>query len=376
MDWISPKSPLKNGLFVRRPLSNAILLFLTKILRSKKRGGSIPANPKRILLCNIANFGDVVISTAVLPAIKKRFPHCEIGFMTSSMSAIVLKEHPLVARVHRFDHWYLHRHLGILKTLLSHWTSRKRLLQELKQVRYDIVIDLYSYFPNSIPLLAKSGIPVRIGYTTGGFSGLLTHPVTWNFYDRYVGCAHVHLLSLLGIDPSKTSPLPSYNYAKTKGDYIVVHMGSSQKLKEWEPEKWIALIRKLQANGEKVVLTGKGAREGDLCQFVAAQTAAKDLSNQLNWMEFVVTVQEARLLISVDSAAVHIAAAASTPTLGILSGINSFHMWTPPSPCYIGMMEQVPCAPCLNKDGCSTMACIKKIGVEESYRNILKLVGK
>lgn len=376
MDWITPKSPLKNGLFVRRPLSNALLRFLSAISRRRKSASEIPLNPKKILLCNIANFGDVVISTCVLPAIKKKYPNCEIGFVTSSPSAVVLKNHPMVAKIHTLDHWYLNRQIGKCKAALHYRNSKRRLLQELHDAKYDVAIDLYPYFPNAIPILTKSLIPVRIGYTTGGFRGLLTHAVEWTFYDRYVGYAHLNLLKVLGIEMGGESPLPSYGFKRVLRDHIVVHMGSSHALKEWEVEKWIGLIQRLEASGEKVVLTGKGDREGALCRRVAEVTSAKDLSNKLNWAEFVAEIQEARLLISVDSVAVHIAAGALTPTVGLFSGINSPFMWMPPYAKYKGVMDRVACAPCFNNNGCSRMTCIKEIGVEEIYMNAIGMMKK
>lgn len=364
-----PNSPLKNGLFVRRPLSNAILLFLSWLFRCKKGKSSIPKSPKKILLCNIANFGDVVISTAVLPVIKRHYPDCEIGFLTSNASAVVLENHPLISRIHTFDHWTPNKCKAVLHLLFG----SRRLIQKLKSHRYDLAIDLYSYFPNAIPLLAKSQIPVRISYTTGGFSNLLTHPVEWGFPDRYVGYAHLHLLKVLGIDVSGESPLPNYKRGKSISPYIVVHMGSLNPLKEWKVEKWIALIRRLEADGCQVVLTGKGKREKEICSCVARQTLAKDLSHQLSWTEFVLTIQEARLLIAVDSVAVHIAAGSLTSTIVLFAGMNAPQMWLPPFPLCKGIMKPVPCAPCFNKKGCPALACIKEIEVDQVYGNAIKL---
>jgi ADP-heptose:LPS heptosyltransferase len=332
------KPLLKNGLFVRRPLSNALLRLMSWARKSRRSDRAIPDNPKKILLSNIANFGDVVISTAVLPVIKKKFPHSEIGFITSSASAVVLQDHPLVNRIHRFDHGYLHRRAGVCKAALQHLRTRRTLLQELREARYDLAIDLYSYFPNTIPLLARSSIPVLVGYGTGGFERALTHPVKWDFQDRYVGYAHLQLLKILGVESEGESPLPSYNYKKKGGNYIAVHMGSADESKEWDVEKWIEFIRRLEAKGEKIVLTGKGKREGELCSYVAKATQAKDLSNKLSWIEFVTIVQEAKTLISVDSVAVHIAAGSSTLTIGLFSGINEPRMWMPPSSFYRGVM--------------------------------------
>ncbi|HSX38041.1 MAG TPA: glycosyltransferase family 9 protein, partial [Chlamydiales bacterium] len=224
-------------------------------LRPNRR--PIPENPQKILLCNIANLGDVVISTTVLPIVKKRYPNCEIGFLTSSMAKVAIQDHPLVSRVHVFDHWYLSTY-GKCKAALHHWKTRKRALSEIGQ--YDLAIDLYSYFPNAIPLLTKARIPIRIGYPTGGFSNLLTHPMKWDFPDRYVGIAHFHLLTALGIDIIDESPLPAYNYKKKSSKHIVVHMGSSSKLKEWEPKKWVQLIQRIEESDSEVILTGKGER--------------------------------------------------------------------------------------------------------------------
>jgi ADP-heptose:LPS heptosyltransferase len=273
----------------------------------------------------------VVISTTVLPVLRKQYPDCQLAFLTSSESAIVLKKHPLVSKIHTFDHWYLHRHLGKCKAALHHLQQRRSVLRELAMENYDIAIDLYPYFPNSIPLLAQAQIPVRIGYPTGGFSKLLTHAIPWHFQDRYVGYAHLNLLQALDIDISQASPLPFYQYKKEPSPFTVVHMGSSDLAKEWDLNYWITLIQELETEGHIVLLTGKGTRETQMCAKVANRTTAKNLSNQLSWIEFVKTVQEAKLLISVDSVAVHIAAGALTPTLIYLTGAHPPQMWTPPT---------------------------------------------
>lgn len=365
---------MKNGLFVRRPLSNALLSILNFLAPRRNREGPVTGTPKKILLCNIANFGDLVISTTVLPVLKKHYPNAKIGFLTGSgPGSAVLKNHPLVARVHFFDHWYLNRAQGKCKAALHHRISSRQTLKEIREEGYDMAIDLYSYFPNAIPLLAKSKIPIRIGYATGGFSNLLTHPVRWAFPDRYVGFAHLHLLETLGIDTKGESPLPSYNYKKKDRDYVVVHMGSSSPLKEWDADRWIRLIARFEAMGWRICLTGKGSREQEICTRVALATRAKNLCDQLDWASFVSTVQEAKLLIAVDSAAVHIAAGALTPTIVLYAGMNSPCMWLPPSSNCRGIMKRVPCAPCFNKMGCSTMACIRGIEEEQIFQCAIDL---
>ncbi|HSX10828.1 MAG TPA: glycosyltransferase family 9 protein, partial [Chlamydiales bacterium] len=150
--------------------------------------------------------------------------------------------------------------------------------------------------------------------------------------------------------------------------HIVVHMGSSSKLKEWEPKKWVQLIQRIEESDSEVILTGKGEREQAICDEVASQTNATNLCNRLDWTHFVSTIQEARLLISVDSVSVHIAAGSKTPTLVIFSGINPPQLWLPPYPLCKSIMSPVSCSPCYKKQGCSSMSCIRGVGVAGVYQ--------
>lgn len=349
--------PLVHALFVRRWFPNALLRALNWLLRLYPfKKPPMPEAPRKILLSNIASLGDVVISTVVLPVLKEKYPGCEIGFLTSSSSKVAIQDHPLISKVHLFDHAYLSG------SILQHIKSRKRALREIRREKYDLAIDLYSYFPNAIPLLAQAKIPVRIGYTSGGFSTLLTHPVPWEFSNEYVGSAHLRLLQLEG------SPLPDYNYGAPKTGRIVIHMGSSNRLKNWISSLWTELIEKLEKLGVEIVLTGKGDE-------VVERAGVKNLINQLNWSQFVQEIQGARLLITVDSVSVHLAAASLTPTIVLSTGLSSPSMWRPPYPGCHYVMNPVPCAPCFKKKGCSTMKCIRGITVDEVYKKVVAILS-
>jgi ADP-heptose:LPS heptosyltransferase len=354
---------------------NLLFRLLNRVGKNFNGTQQAPVEPKKILLCNTAHLGDVVISTTVLPRIKKRFPGCKIGFLTSSASKVVLEGHPLVAKIHQWDHWVFSRGRCLCKAALHQWKSRRRLIKEIEAERYEVAVDLYSYFPNSVRLLAQAKIPVRIGYTTGGFSRLLTHPVEWDFHGRYVGYAHHYLLREIGIELNHEAPLPTNLGKREKGDRVIVHMGSGSSLKEWNRAKWSQLIRCLIERGKKVALTGQGEREAAQCKDVAMATGSEDLSNRLKWGQFVEVIQEAALLISVDSAAIHIAAASETPTVALFTGISSPYMWSPPTSCFRGVMSRVPCAPCFKKNGCLGMNCIQGIQVEEVLKYAWELMG-
>ena len=125
-----------------------------------------------------------------------------------------------------------------------------------------------------------------------------------------------------------------------------------------------------------ICLTGAGQRELEMCTKVAKATQTTNLCDQLNWTNFVLKIQEARMLITVDTAAVHIAAASLTPTVALYAGMNSPPMWIPPSPACKSLIKRVMCAPCFQRKGCAQMTCIRGIEVDEVYRAALSLSQK
>lgn len=200
---------------MRRWGSVWLLLALNAFFQGRKKREKIPISPKRILVCNIANLGDVVISTTALPVLKREFPGCEIGFLLASSATELLQQHPFVDRVHVFDHWYANRRKGVFRAIVDHLKGRSRAIKEIRQCDYELAIDLHPYFPNAIPLLFKAKIPARIGYSTGGFSNLLTESVSWSVKQISMGRRHLNLLSHLKIR-AKILPCPAILQAKSQ----------------------------------------------------------------------------------------------------------------------------------------------------------------
>lgn len=357
-----------NGLTVRTPWANFILRGIDCVLRwvVRKKKRPLPTNPKKILIANIANLGDVVIATTAIPALQRQFPNAELGFLVASWAKDVALARPSIRHVHTLDHCW--RGVSFLNYLRSARKARK----EIRALNYDIALDLHPYFPNAIPLLHRCKIPFILGYSTGGFSALLTHSYTWSDVEGYMGQMHLNLLNRFGINTYGLPPIPSYltNSQRLK-NYAVVHMGTSRREKEWKIEKWIELIRQLPL---PVLLTGKGAKEKAACEEVAQATGARNLADVLSWDQFATTVQFAKLLITVDSSAVHLAAASQTPTVVIFSGVNSSKLWAPHS-CRV-VMQQVPCAPCFNKSGCPAMTCIREVSVPQVLHEISVVLNR
>lgn len=379
--------PSRGKYLVRYPGVSTILNLIDVFLSLKKRPfkGEI-AKPKAILLSNLAHLGDVVNATAVLPVLKSAFPTAKIGFVVGNWAKGLLEDHPLIDAIHVVDHWKFNRSkISFLQKLTHYFKTKKRALFEIKTMRYDVAIDLYYYFGNAIPLVKKAKIPIRIGFTSGGFGPLLTHSFNWKNINRRVIDCYIDLLKTLNIKEDHLKKLEptlspikeslyhelAIRFPKLKSSYIVIHPGTGAIFKEWPLSNWKALIEKCTDAGYAIVLTGQGRKETELISELSKDFPQTiNLANQLTLKEFITLLQGARLLIGVDSAAGHIASAVKTKSVLIYPGINNSKEWAPDGGLSEILQHPVPCAPCFRRKGCKTMECVRGIEAKDVFSRI------
>ena len=390
--------PLLGKYLVRNRTANFFLKWVDAILSLRlhfyRQNFPLSQSPRRILLANSAHLGDVVILSSVLPVLKKAFPEAKIGLLIGSWSLQVVQDIPMIDWIHTVDHWKLNRSDATMwQKLKRYWRTRRFALNEIKNTGYDVAVDLYCYFPNFISLLWQAGIPIRIGYISGGFGPLLTHPLRWRNLNQHVSGYHADLLQILPINKKYFEKLHyflppiDHNFeeeansflrkASVDPAYIVIHMGTGERLREWPIEKWHILSEKLTVNGYGLVFTGYGQRESGNARLVMAGLSnCVNLCNKLSWGAFVSVVKQSKLVICVESLAGHIAAAVDTPCVAIWSGITNHHHWRPLSNLCQILLHPVPCAPCYRSRGCETMECVRNLQPDDVYLAALKALKK
>jgi len=370
---------------IRNPVANRVLRILDAVLRLIYRHRvppTIPADVRRILISNIAHLGDIIVATSVLPALQDRFPGVEFGFLVGSWCVPILEGHPLVARCHVLDHWM---HTRAKVPFREKWRiyqrTRTKALREIKAVKYDLAIDLYWNMPNTLPFLKQTGIPIRAGYGSAGFGPLATHCLELSESRDHISERHRKLLALLSVENHSLSlmqPVLSPVSAEMQGqmaerlrkfgiklrNYIVFHPGASTPLKEWPEERWRALAIHFTKAGHNIIFTGHGVvEEAMITRVMASLPGCVNLCGRLKWSSFVCIIQEAQLLVSVDTVAGHIAGAVGTPSQVLTIGRNPY-LWKPMGGRSQMLMAPVPCAPCHRNYGCAGMECMRDVTVE------------
>lgn len=383
--------PLVNGYWIQARLPNLLMrindkfwqtiLWLSRVFNKP----SIDKKniPRRVLLSNLANNGDIIICLSLVNAIKEYYPEIEIGFLVGSWGKGILNNHPQVNYTHYYDHWYMKQYKKPLlsKVVLNIKISRK-IVKEIKKINYDAAFDLYQQFPNSIPLLWRAGIPKRYGYISGGFGPFLTNPHPWRLNDEQIAYNYLklirELLPKIPLDYKLKSCVVRNNkinikekYGLENKKYIICHPGCSSELRIWPIAKWIELKEKLLLKNYTLTFTGQGANEEELIlNIISNSSNCINLCSTLNWVEFTEVTAGALCTFSADTSITHLAAAVDVPSVVLFGGLVNYKNLEPLSDKKIIVYNMQPCIPCYRRYGCEDLECIRGTSVDQVYAAI------
>lgn len=305
-----------------------------------------PKEIKRILVAIGGHLGDAVIASSVLPAIRAALPHAQIGILAPSWMQQVLGGHPLVMRFHTVDHWKGNRSS---ESRLAKWrtftATVRQAIDEIAEAHYDVAVDLYPFYPNMSLILLRAGVPVRVGYESGGGGPAYTRALQWIDGSVHMASRFARVLEGAGI-PASGAPkysLPPLSHAVEKsvarlmsdagirrGEYVVLHTGTGHPSKALAVDKWERLVGEYLDQGHKVVLTGHGAADRATAdKLIAMHPAIVDLVGGTSIKELRGILRHAHLVVGVDSVAVHLAAAEGTRSISVVTADTDVEQWRP-----------------------------------------------
>jgi ADP-heptose:LPS heptosyltransferase len=111
--------------------------------------------------------------------------------------------------------------------------------------------------------------------------------------------------------------------------YAVVHVGATVPQRRWPPERFAAVAEALAARGLRPVLTGgAGERERVAGVRAAVRAPTLDLTGRTSLGAFAVVLRDARLVVTNDTGASHLAAAVRAPSV-VLFLASDPRRWAP-----------------------------------------------
>jgi heptosyltransferase-3 len=321
---------------------------------------------KRILLIKLRYIGDVILSTPLLPILRKRFPDSSLTFLVNPGTESVLFGNP---------------HLEEITVLPREgWGNQLEFHRKLRQACFDGVVDLTDG-DRSAFLTYWTGASVRLGFNRENrWRGTLYTQVLPSAYgSMHMVDYHAQALTALGIsDPVGEPELYLRPKDQEQGDQLLssLHIGHSPLVllypsaryifKAWPLERFAALADWLADQGAVVALIGH-QREVLLGQQIINLTKSKprNVMGKTRLLQLASLMKGSALFVGNDGGPMHMAAAVGCRVLGLF-GPTDPRVWGPRGKNVSVIYKGLDCGECFYP-GCfrGEESCMRQISVEE-----------
>ncbi|MFC1488659.1 glycosyltransferase family 9 protein [Thermodesulfobacteriota bacterium] len=343
-----------------------------------KGGNVLPNDIRNILLIQLGDIGDVVLSLPTIRALRENFPQANLIVAVMEKAGGLVEKCPWVRGVIAIkkNRWKWYKEITYQKAFFSH----------LRKYRFDMAVDLRTGTRGAI-LAFLSGARLRIGYYTNSEkpwrNRMFTHlhkpepRPGWHLTEFYQGILRDFNVSTEKIWPEIRISVERQQSAEAffrkeniplDRPIIAVQPFSLWKYKEWSIAKYIELISRITTEYKlTVILTGSSDEQRRAEEI--AKKCGQDVFNlagktSIGMLSAVLKMCD--LFVGGDSAGVHISAAVGIPTVSIFGPTAAF-AWAPRGEKHSVIQKELPCVPCNLKgcDGKGISQCLEELTVDE-----------
>lgn len=290
----------------------------------------------RLLFVKLRHIGDALLLTPTLAAVKRALPRVEIWVVVRKGSEGILAGCP---------------HIDQLRTAMipehgsardSHRGADAGLLRQLRSLRFEHAFELGGG-DRGRWLVTLSGARGRTASVSAQsfpkfWKIAFNRPALTSRYGFHeVQRDYITVADILPL-PEEIPPLQfdpaamqSWEPAESFTDFAVIHAGTRRGEKAWVEERWIETGRELLKRVPRLILSsGPDPAERAMAARMreALGSDAVSTDGRANWAQLAWLLGRAKLFVGVDTAAMHLAAACSCPTVVLFGGSKIFE-WYP-----------------------------------------------
>ena len=285
----------------------------------------------KILIIQLRPFGDVLLTTSYLSAIRKKYPAAQIDFLVSRPYDSILINNPYIDHVVK-----LKKHKG-----LKYLVSRLSLFMKIRKRKYDLVINQQNG-TGSAQICFLSGAKYRLGYADS--KNRYAHNLhAERGKPRYAASRKFDIISPLGIQEDKYSLYyyispESSSYVESWfkknnliSDVICFSPGSPVKKKQWDLNSYAEtadrIVRDLKL---PVVFLWAPDELEDVKQIMSKMKEDAILAPPTTFNQAAAFLKNVTLLICNDGGLNHLSVATDTPSLAVFGNTDPVS-WSPQS---------------------------------------------
>ena len=315
-----------------------------------------------ILIIHTAFIGDIVLSTALISKLKEKYPDSDIYYLTTPLGKEILKNNPKIKEVIIYDKRGKDKGFGAFISFV----------RKIRNLKIDVCLTPHRYLRSSV-LSLLSGAKIRVGYDIANLSFVFNKKIKYDKTKHEVE----KLLSFVD-DDTKRFELEMYPNEKNKLkiDTLVKNLSENKKIiliapgskwftKKWPEEYFKILIQNLAKRDDLLIIITGGKEEKEI--ELDLDSKVLDLRGEISLLELAELTKRASLVVSNDSAPIHITSAfPNTRIIGIFGPTVKefgFFPWSKNSKVF--EIDGLYCRPCAIHGGNSCpekhFRCMKEI---------------
>ncbi len=366
--------------------------------------------PSRILLLRPDHFGDAILMTPILQALRNHAPDAHITMMIGPWSSEVVARHPALDRLITCPFPGFQR---TPQRALDPYILLFRIAQQVRREHYDLAINLRPDFWWGAALIYLAGVPRRIGYAiqpgTPFLSRTLPFPVVEHatVSNLRLGSAGLQALGYPALEEPYTPARYPLSFQPThaertwvdehlqsagvdsKEPVAVLHAGTGGAVKLWRNEAWSSIADKLATTeilprAARIVLTGSKSEISMVEEIARGMKSQPVLLTSTTVGQLAALLGRAQLVLGVDNGPLHMAVAQNTPSLRLF-GPTDPHIFGPwgDQKRHRVIAAIQPCATCLTipcgrldfrPEELAEHPCVRNIPERQVLRMIAELV--
>ncbi|MDD5464592.1 MAG: glycosyltransferase family 9 protein [Candidatus Moranbacteria bacterium] len=335
----------------------------------KKR--SIPKKIDKILFFKIGALGDILMTTPLIRAIRRKFPNATIDYVCGKSFAKALEGNKNINFIIEFDE----------KTFFNNNLKElKKLQQKLKENKYDIVFVLDKHW--AVAAFTSFIADFRIGFDRNGegFANNLNIKYNQNRHDidAYLDMA----LYFQAREKNTKMDLVITNKDKIFAKKICkknaiaiapgggINTGQNALIKIWPKERYLEIIGRLSKNYNIILVGDKNDKKISswITKHAKNKKKIKDMCGRATIKQTAAIMELCKFIVCNDSGAMHIASCVNDKIISIFGPTNphvlaplnkgSVFIWKEKKACYDiygnfgkckkGIMEQISAEDVLN----------------------------
>ena len=314
---------------------------------------------KRILIHALVNLGDVVLATSAAALLKKICPAVYITMMVRDFAEEIVANNPVL------DDYIIFDYKAKKKSYHAMWN----MIKQLRHNKYDACISLDRKLRPAI-LTFLAGIPERVvperifDDKPSHVINLYTHviqmqhtllhqPQAENFQAvirGWLNIQDVHAKPVIGVPVEMNRRNADKLISRLQADkkHIALCVKGSFPLKTWPKEYFVKLMDKLQQVYDVDFFIVGAPGDRDYADEVIRDTKApvQNFCGKTSLMDLVEVFKSASLFVSVDTGAVHIAAAGGAVPIVTMYGCGPADRWPPLTDKSRVVTTNEKCSPC------------------------------